>query len=266
MGVLHMTTRPQLSIVIPAHNEEMNLGPTVDGVQRRLAETDISYELIIVDDNSSDGTGDVIDGLETSDGRVRSVRRTPPSGFGRAVRSGLDVSTGEVVTISMTDSSDDPEDIVRYHQTIQQGFDCMFGSRFIRGSRAVNYPPGKLVANRLVNTMIRIMFRCPFNDLTNAFKAYRQDVIRACWPYQACQFNITIEMSLGALNRHFRVAQIPISWYGRTWGSSNLRLGQMGRRYLHTFIKAYGERVLISDDVLAGSDRTLDRPTTREGP
>jgi dolichol-phosphate mannosyltransferase len=260
-----MTTSPDLSVVIPAHNEEQNLGPTVAGIQTRLTEADIDHELILVNDNSSDGTGDVIARLVASDDRVRSVTRVPPSGFGRAVRSGLDVACGEVVTICMADSSDDPADVVRYFQTMQQGFDCVFGSRFIRGSRVVNYPRGKLVANRLVNTLIRIMFRCPFNDLTNAFKAYRAEVIRACRPYQACHFNITIEMSLGALNRQFRVAQIPINWYGRTWGSSNLRLGQMGRRYLHTLIKAYGERVLIADDVLAESNLARDqtRPRTR---
>ena len=94
-------------------------------------------------------------------------------------------------------------------------------------------------------------FWCPFNDLTNAFKAYRTHVIRGSGLYHACHFNITIEMSLGALIRKYHIAEIPISWTGRTWGSSNLRLKEMGRRYLSTLLKAFAEYVLISDDLLS---------------
>ena len=95
------------------------------------------------------------------------------------------------------------------------------------------------------------IFSCPFNDLSNAFKAYRTHVVQAIGPLRACHFNITIEMSLGALIRDYTIAQIPISWTGRTWGSSNLHLGEMGRRYLSTLLKAVAEKLLISDDLLS---------------
>jgi dolichol-phosphate mannosyltransferase len=174
-----------------------------------------------------------------------------PGGFGRAIRSGLALVEGDCVVICMADSSDDAEDVIRYYQKLAEGYDCVFGSRFITGGHVENYPRFKLIMNRIVNRCIQLLFLCPFTDLTNAFKAYRTEVIQSCSPYHACHFNITIEMSLGALSRNYNIAQIPIRWYGRKWGSSNLSLGKMGRRYLATLVKAFAERVLITDDLVA---------------
>ena len=95
------------------------------------------------------------------------------------------------------------------------------------------------------------MFWTRFNDLTNAFKAYRTAVIRDCGPYRASHFNITLEMSLSALIRRYEIAQVPIRWYGRTWGTSNLKLREMGRKYLCTLLMLYFQRRLISDDLVA---------------
>jgi hypothetical protein len=105
-------------------------------------------------------------------------RRHPqtPRGFGRAVRSGLEAARGDTVVVCMADSSDDPADVLRYHRKLEEGYDCVFGSRFVKGSRVVHYPRGKLIANRIVNKCIQVLFRCPYNDLTNAFKAYRREV------------------------------------------------------------------------------------------
>jgi dolichol-phosphate mannosyltransferase len=185
------------------------------------------------------------------DNRVRTVNRQPPGGFGRAIRTGLEQVTGDCVVICMADSSDDPQDVVRYYRKLEEGYDCVFGSRFMDGAYVENYPRFKLIMNRIVNRCIQAMFFCPYNDLTNAFKAYRTEVIRACSPFHACHFNLTIEMSLGALIRRYNVAQIPIRWYGRKWGSSNLSLAKMGRRYLATLLRAFAERLLISDDLVA---------------
>jgi dolichol-phosphate mannosyltransferase len=127
----------------------------------------------------------------------------------------------------------------------------VFGSRFIKGGEVVNYPKLKLVVNRIVNKCVQYLFWTRFNDLTNAFKAYRTEVILDCGPYRASHFNITLEMSLSALIRRYHIAEIPIHWYGRTWGSSNLKLRQMGRRYLSTLLMMFFQRVLIADDLMA---------------
>jgi dolichol-phosphate mannosyltransferase len=239
-----------LSVVIPAYNEEKNLPRVVTELQETLQAEVIPYEIVIVNDNSKDQTAAVIADLMKSDYRIRTVNRQPPGGFGRALRSGLEAVRGDVVVICMADCSDVPADVVRYYRCLQQGYDCVFGSRFIKGSVVKNYPRLKLIVNRIVNRAIQFLFRCPFNDLTNAFKAYRTVVARDCGPYRASHFNITIEMSLSAMIRKYNIAQVPISWTGRTWGSSNLRLGEMGRRYLATLLKVVAEKLLIADDLI----------------
>ena len=242
-----------LSVVIPAHNEEKNIAATVAGLTAVLRREAIPYELVLVDDNSTDATEAVLAGLAAADASVVAVRREPPRGFGRAVRSGLERARGEVIVLCMADQSDAPEDVAAYYSKIEEGYDCVYGSRFIRGSRCVNYPRVKLMVNRLVNRMLQLLFWTRFNDLTNSFKAYRSYVIRDIWPLKACHFNITIELSLNALIRGYTIAQVPISWQGRTWGSSNLHLSEMGRRYLSTLLRAWFEKNLILDDLMAES-------------
>lgn len=239
------------SLVIPAHNEEGILTATVDRILTAMRAEAIPTELILVEDNSTDGTLQVMQALQSRWPEIRIVQRTPPGGFGRAVRSGIEAVTGDVVAIVMADDSDDPKDIVAYYRKIQEGYDCVFGSRFRKQSVVKDYPWFKYVLNRVVNKMIQILFWTKFNDITNAFKAYRTEVIRTCGPYTACHFNITIEMSLSALIRKYDIAEIPISWYGRTWGSSSLKVTEMGRRYLAVLLKLFFDRMLVADDLLS---------------
>src|SRR5579872_1206923 len=240
----------KLSLVIPAYNEEHTLPDVLTSLQTDLRSAGIPYEIIVVNDNSRDRTAHVVLAIRERDDRICLVNRTGPNGFGRAVRAGLDQITGDVAVIYMADASDHPADVVRYYRKIEEGYDCVFGSRFIAGSHVVEYPLVKLVVNRIVNKLMQWFFWCPFNDLTNAFKAYRTTVARDCGPYRASHFNITIEMSLSAMIRKYNIAQVPISWTGRTWGSSNLRLGEMGRRYLATLLKVVAEKLLIADDLI----------------
>jgi dolichol-phosphate mannosyltransferase len=248
-----------LSIIIPAHNEQRNLSPTVAGLVEALENESIRYEIIVVNDNSTDDTLRVAEELAAGNPSLRIVNRTNLGGFGRAVRAGLDVYTGAALTIVMADRSDEPLDVVRCFRKLEEGYDCVFGSRFRRQSRVVGYPRRKLVVNRIVNKTVQLMFWTGFNDLTNAFKLYRREVIDACGPYSSSHFNLTIEMSLTALIRKYRIAEIPINWYGRTWGGSSLSIGQMGRRYLSVLLRLFSDKLLIGDDILEERAMTLGR-------
>ena len=247
----------RLSIVIPAYNEQENLPRTIRELAATLVEAAIPFELIVVNDNSADATADTVRRLGAELPQLRLVDRKPPRGFGRAVRAGIEAVTGDVVVLVMADASDSPRDVVAYYRKICEGYDCVFGSRFIAGGKVTDYPRVKLIVNRIVNKVVQWMFRCPFNDLTNAFKAYRTDVVRELGSLQSCHFNITLELSLGTLVRQCRIAEIPISWTGRSWGASNLRLREMGRRYLATILRAYADKTLLSDDLFA--DRSAER-------
>ena len=238
------------SILIPAYNEAKNIGPTLEGLAMALRKEEIPFELLVVNDNSKDNTAETLAAMSDSLPELHVVNNTPPGGLGRAIRCGLAHFKGDVVAIVMADSSDAPVDVIACYRKIEEGYDCVFGSRFRKGSRITQYPPVKLLANRIVTHCMRLLFMTHFNDLTNAFKVYRRHVIESISPLQAAHFNITIEMSLSCLIRRFRIAEIPISWSGRTWGQSNLRLREMGRRYLCTLLMIWFERMLILDDLL----------------
>jgi dolichol-phosphate mannosyltransferase len=238
------------SIVIPAYNESQNIVYTVSQLVPVLRAESIPFELIIVNDNSTDDTGNVVGDMLNANPEILLVHNPPPGGFGRAIRCGLAHVTGDAVAIVMADLSDSPDDVVRYYRKLEEGYDCVFGSRFIPGSKVSDYPRIKLVVQRIVNNVIRVMFSTRHNDMTNAFKAYRKYVIDDISPLRAAHFNITIELSLSTLIRQYTIATIPISWEGRTWGQSNLRLRAMGRRYLATLLKIWFERALVLDDLL----------------
>jgi len=238
-----------LSVVVPAHNEEGCIRETIEEVSSKLNQAHIDYEIIAVNDNSNDNTGKIIEELSFVNPRIKLVNRTPPSGFGRAVREGLAYITGDAVAIVMGDQSDDPNDIVRCFRKLQEGYDCVFGSRFLRGSIVRDYPLVKLIINRLANLFIQVLFLLKENDITNAFKVYRREVIEAIQPLQAQYFNITVEMPLKAIVRGFSYIQIPINWYGRKSGVSKLSIRVLGRKYLFTVLYIWLEKMLIQDEL-----------------
>ena len=172
----------KLSIVIPAHNEAGSIRSTLIDVADHLDAQRIDYEIVAVDDASSDGTEAVVRDVGRANPRIRYHRSHNPPGFGFAVRAGLDVYEGDAAAIVMADGSDSPEDIATYYRVLSEGYDCAFGSRFVRGSCVTDYPRVKLALNRIVNLGIRMLFRHGYNDTTNAFKAYRREAIDTCRP------------------------------------------------------------------------------------
>jgi dolichol-phosphate mannosyltransferase len=161
-----------LSIVMPARNEDGCVAATVRKLYREMTEHAIGHEIVAVDDNSVDRTWEILQKERTNIPTLRPIRNPSPHGFGRAIVRGLNAMTGDAVVIMMADDSDDSRDVVRYWQQLQAGYDCVFGSRFIRGGRVIDYPLSKLVLNRFANGFIRVLFQHGLNDTTNAFKAY----------------------------------------------------------------------------------------------
>jgi dolichol-phosphate mannosyltransferase len=254
----------KLSVVIPAHNEVESIGATVEALTSKLGAEQVPYEIVVVDDASSDGTGEVVRAIGERNPAVRCVRSPRSPGFGQAVRSGLDEYTGDAVAIVMADLSDSPEDLVRYYRVLQEGFDCAFGSRFIRGGHVSDYPKLKLIINRLVNLGIRVLFRHRYNDTTNAFKAYRREVIDNVQPLLSHHFNLTVELPLKAVVRGHSYAIVPISWTNREHGVSKLKLQEMGSRYLFIVLYVFLEHHLSRGDYqrpeVRGERRARPRP------
>jgi dolichol-phosphate mannosyltransferase len=238
----------KLSVVMPAQNEEGSVGRTVEGVARVLDREGIDYELIVVNDDSEDSTEAVVAAIGERNPRVRVHRSHNERGFGNAIRAGLDVFEGDAVAIVLGVASVDPEELVRYHRLLEEGYDCAFGSRFVPGAKVYDYPRLKYVVNRLANQFIRVLFRHRYNDTTNAFKAYRREVIETIQPLLSKHFNLTVEMPLKAIVRGHSYAVVPTSWTNRTSGEAKLAMKEMGSRYLFITLYVWLEMTLSRGD------------------
>ena len=238
----------KLSIVIPAHDEAESIQGTVAGITSALDREAVDYEVLVIDDGSSDETAATVEEMQPSNPRIRIIRSPYSRGYGLAVRAGLDRFEGDAVAIVMADGSDDPSDIVRYYRLLEEGYDCAFGSRFTAGGSVHEYPRLKLVINRVANWGIRMLFRHGYDDTTNAFKAYRREVIDSIAPLLSNHFNLTVEMPLKAIVRGFSYAVTPISWTNRAAGSTKLSLQEMGSRYLFIVLYVFLEHHLSRGD------------------
>lgn len=225
------------SVVIPAHNEEESLPPTVRAIHQVFTREAVPHEIVVVDDGSKDRTWQVLQALKAEIPTLAPVQNTGLHGFGRAVIHGLNHLKGDACVIMMADASDDPEDAVKYWRLLNQGYECAFGSRFVKGGAVYDYPRVKLFVNRLANFFVRVGFHIPLNDTTNAFKAYRRTVIDGCRPFLSPHFNLTVEIPLKAIVRGYSWTVMPISWRNRKYGEAKLKIKEMGSRYF--FICAY---------------------------
>jgi dolichol-phosphate mannosyltransferase len=240
----------KLSLVIPAYNESANLPVTLTTFHEKLSLSGIPFEILVVNDNSKDNTEDVLRNLQHQIPSLTYVNNTPPhNGFGFAVRKGLDHFTGDCVAIVMADLSDSPDDLIRYYQKMKaDNLDCVFGSRFIKGGKVVEYPWLKLRINRMANNLVRIVFGIRYNDCTNAFKLYHRHTIEGLRPFLAPHFNLTLELSLKAIVRGYSYAVLPNTWINRKHGASNLRIREMGSRYFFILLYCLIEKFFSKGD------------------
>ncbi len=250
-----LPARPELnllSVVIPARDEEGCIASTVEHLHLELQLNGIEHEIIVVDDGSTDRTAAIVSALAERIQGTRLVQHTPPHGFGRAIIYGLQQMRGDAVVIMMADESDDCRDVVRYWNTLNQGWDAVFGSRFLKGGGVIDYPWLKLRLNRLANSFIRLLFRISLNDTTNAFKAYRRTVIEGCQPLLSAHFNLTVELPLKTIIRGYSWTVIPITWRNRRTGVAKLKIQEMGSRYLFICFYLWLEKHLSRGDYKKG--------------
>ena len=237
-----------LSVVIPARDEAECVSATVRHLHLELQLHAVPHEIVVVDDGSTDRTWQALEEMCREIPAVHAIQNTGAHGFGRAVICGLDHMKGDAVVIMMADESDDCRDVVRYWQKLQEGYDCVFGSRFIKGGGVIDYPRVKLMFNRLANLFIKVLFRLKLNDTTNAFKAYRRTVIDGCRPLIAPHFNLTVELPLKAIVRGYSWTVIPITWRNRRAGAPKLKIKEMGSRYLFICLYVWLEKYFSRGD------------------
>jgi dolichol-phosphate mannosyltransferase len=228
----------KLSVVIPAYNEAESIGETLHSLYAALAAEGIDHEILVTNDNSKDLTLARLEELAREIPTLVFHTNAGPNGFGYAVRYGLERYSGDCVAVMMADLSDDPADLVGYYRTmVSGGYDCVFGSRWGKGGRVVDYPAHKKTINRVANAIVKTLFRLKYNDCTNAFKLYRRHTMDGLKPFLSPHFNLTLELPLKAIVRGYSYAVVPNSWTNRKYGESKLKIKEMGSRYF--FIMMY---------------------------
>jgi dolichol-phosphate mannosyltransferase len=239
----------KLSIVIPAYNEEESITETIDQIEEAFSKVTIDHEIFIVNDNSKDNTLQVLEQLAQKYPSLKYETNLGPNGFGYAVRYGLERYSGDCVAVMMADLSDSPYDLIRYYTTMVEGnYDCVFGSRFIKGGKVIDYPWVKKIINRIANFIIRMVMRIKYNDTTNAFKLYKREVIDGVKPILSPHFNLTIELPLKAIIRGFSYTVVPNSWTNRKYGVSKLKIKEMGSRYFFILVYCFVEKYFSRGD------------------
>jgi len=238
----------KLSIVIPAHNEEGSIRETVTTLHAKLISEKIDHEIVVVNDHSKDNTDAVVKQLATEIASLSYYSNTGPNGFGYAVRYGLDRFNGDCVALMMADLSDSPDDLVKFYNKMLEGYDCVFGTRWSKGGKVIDYPPLKKIINRIANWIVKVTFRLKYNDITNAFKLYKRETIEGLKPFLAPHFNLTLEIPLKAIVRGYSYAIVPNSWTNRKQGISKLKIKEMGSRYFFILLYCLIEKYFSSGD------------------
>ena len=240
-----------LSVVIPAWNEEGCIAATVEHLHVELRLHQVPHEIVVVDDGSTDSTWSLLQEIQSRIPECKPIQHFGDHGFGRAIAHGFNHVTGDAVVVMMADESDDCRDVVCYWKMLDQGWDAVFGSRFVRGGGVIDYPRPKLLLNRLANLFLRVLFGVPLNDFTNAFKAYRRTVIEGCRPILSPHFNLTVELPLKTIVRGYSWTVMPITWRNRRVGESKLKINEMGSRYLFIALYCWLEKYFSRGDYRA---------------
>jgi dolichol-phosphate mannosyltransferase len=240
-----------LSIVLPAYNEEDSLPETINSLYQVLRNEAIPHEILVVNDNSKDNTEQVLVNLKASIPTLVYFTNPGPNGFGMAIRYGLERYSGDCVAVMMADLSDDPNDLVKYYHTmLSKNVDAVFGSRFDKGGKVIDYPKIKLLINRIANLIIRMVIGIKYNDTTNAFKLYKRHTIDGIKPFMSPHFNLTVELPLKAFVRGYTFAIVPNSWRNRKHGESKLKIKEMGSRYFFILMYCFIEKFFSRGDYL----------------
>ena len=238
-----------INIIIPLRDENEQAEITVRLLNEELKNLKKKFFITLIDDHSSDTTWDLLNKLKEKYNNIEIFKNEYNAGYGNAVRYGIEKNKCDSVVFFMGDCSDNPKDIKIYVDYLDQGFDCVFGSRFIKNSKVVNYPFLKLFLNRAANNLIRLLFLTKYNDVTNAFKAYKKELLINFKPILSEHFNINAELALKAISRGYKYKVVPISWTNRKKNISKFKIKEMQNRYIFTILYVWIEKILLRRDL-----------------
>ncbi len=233
-----------LSVIIPVKDEENNIEIIVENFKTNPPCT--NYEIIFVNDFSKDNTLNLIKIISSNNKSIKAINNET-IGLGSAISLGIKKSSGDYCCIMMSDLSDSLKDLKKYYEIIKtENIDSVFGSRFLKNSKVINYPKGKFILNRIFNLITKIIFFSDYNDFTNAFKIYKKQTLLELMPFVSESFNIFLEIPLKIISRNYKYKIISISWTNRKHGKSKFEIKELRSKYLFTLLYCFLEKILIN--------------------
>jgi dolichol-phosphate mannosyltransferase len=210
-----------VTVVVPTYNERQNLPHLAAAIRLH------GYRLLIVDDDSPDGTGPLADAIAAPDPQMEVLHRRRKQGLGPAYAAGFDrvlAGDSEVVVEMDADFSHNPEDLPRLVEAVEGGADLAIGSRYVPGGGTPDWPTRRRFLSRGGNTYARLMLGIPIRDATAGFRAFRADALRAL-PYRTAQasgYGFQVEMAMRAHQAGMRVVELPVIFRDRMSGTSKM--------------------------------------------
>ena len=235
------------SIIVPCRDEEDNVEIIMKNIKKNCDYE--NYEIIFINDYSKDNTLDKLKEFSVKHQNI-FYYVNQKKGLGGAISLGISESKGKYICIMMSDSSDTVEDLNRYYETIMYNdLDAVFGSRFIKGGKTVDYPIIKLILNRIGNLLAKFLMWSDLNDFTNGFKIYKKNTLIGLYPLISESFNIFFELPLKTISRGYNYKIIPISYYNRTVGEAKFKIDELGSKYLFTLLYCFLEKSLLKKTI-----------------
>ena len=252
--VRHDCFKGRLSVVVPSRNEELNIPPLVDNL--RICFGEYIKEIIIVDDNSRDGTAKITESLATEDSRIKLIRRSMPNGVGRALRDGFALADADFVLTMDCDFQHLLPELTGLFDAVADGADVAIGSRFSRESVLLNYAFTKILANRGFHILANLLLGKHFRDATNNLKLMRKEVVKSL-VLEADDFAANAETGLQPILLGYKVEEVPISWINRSvdMGFSSFNLMNTGPNYFIVLFRLVFRKWMGRDIVRCPPDK-----------
>jgi glycosyltransferase involved in cell wall biosynthesis len=201
----------KLSVIIPVYNEVQN----IEEILKRVHATALAWEIVVVDDDSQDGTRDLLQKMDGKDG-LRVILHDRNQGKGAAVRTGLQAARGDILLIQDADLEYSPHDYPVLLQPIEEGIaDVVYGSRFLGGPRRATMF-WHMIANQLLTFMTNILYDNILSDMETGYKVFRREVVDGM-KLRSNRFNFEPEFTAKVLKRHYRIYEVPISFNPRDY-------------------------------------------------
>lgn len=216
-----VTMPERVTVALPTYNEAENLPAIAPAIVAQ------GYRLLIIDDNSPDGTGRIADQIASEDERIDVLHRAEKKGLGPAYAAGFDraLATGAEVVIEMdADFSHDPGDLPRLVAAVDAGADVAIGSRYVPGGETPDWPAIRQLISKGGNVYARTLLSIPIRDATAGFRAFRAEALRKL-PYreaEASGYGFQVEMAWRAHQSGLAVTEVPITFRDRTRGTSKM--------------------------------------------